>query len=107
MLRPPPRLLTSVTDLDDSVYHFTYTPRGEIATRQFATGFVERYGYDADGRIMADTVLNPNDANYSVCPPDRAQSVTNGSQEPSAIIPKSAGLDDSPEALGFALRRRP
>ncbi len=66
-------LLTSVTDLDDSVYHFTYTPRGEIATRQFPTGFVERYGYDADGRIMADTVLNPNDANYSVCPPAGGQ----------------------------------
>jgi len=52
-------LLTSVSDLMDSVYTFTYTLRNERATQRFPSSpYLERFGYDADGRLAADTILN-------------------------------------------------
>jgi RHS repeat-associated protein len=58
-------LLSSIGDLSDANYYFTYTPRGENASIQFPGPYLERFGYDADGRVAADTILNqmrtPND----------------------------------------------
>src|SRR5258706_3283815 len=51
-------VLIAVTDVQDSVYRFTYTPRTEVASLQFPARYLERYGYDADGRVAADTILN-------------------------------------------------
>ncbi len=51
-------LLASITDVSDSVYRFTYTPRGEMASLQFPGRYLERLGYDADGRVAADTLWN-------------------------------------------------
>jgi RHS repeat-associated protein len=63
-------LLTSVSDLMDSVYTFTYTLRNERATLRFPSSpYLERFGYDADGRLAADTILNQRGA-----PPDTVRS---------------------------------
>lgn len=50
--------LTSVTDLQGVPYSFQYSPRGELQLLQYPAGYRRAYGYDADGRLAADTLRN-------------------------------------------------
>ncbi len=50
--------LASVGDLQDALYYYDYTPRGEVASIAFAGAYTEFFSYDADGRILADTIKN-------------------------------------------------
>jgi RHS repeat-associated protein len=50
--------LSSVGDLNDAVYTFGYTPRSELATITYPGQYTQAFTYDADGRVVIDSILN-------------------------------------------------
>ena len=57
-------LLSSVTDLNDAVYYLGYNMRGEVATLTFPSLYQQRFTYDVDGRLIADTIRNSGGTAY-------------------------------------------
>jgi YD repeat-containing protein len=60
--------LTSVFDLQGNQYTYAYNNRGELTSIGYPGQYQERFGYDADGRLAADTILNLGGTAYPRIP---------------------------------------
>ena len=57
-------LLETVTNPLDDVFVYTYNSRNDQVRQDLPGGISERFGYDADARLDADTILNNSTSPY-------------------------------------------
>ncbi|MGH9892173.1 MAG: RHS repeat-associated core domain-containing protein, partial [bacterium] len=50
--------LQTVSDLHGNPYRFDYSLRGDLDSLRYPGSYNERFRYDADGRLLADTIRN-------------------------------------------------
>src|SRR2546422_4248928 len=63
--------LASVADLQDAVYYLGYDARGQLASVTYPGAYSQFLSYDADGRVVADTIQNLGGTAYPRIASDR------------------------------------